>query len=339
MTPKISHWVYVHNPTSYPEWTKIGRTKNLDNREDMYNCNTPLKENTIEPVLKCSSLEDAHYIEQTVLATLSEVFETSGEWIKCASHIVKKEIQLQYMVAVEYPDFIAMDNFLFTKLETKTPKERILIAEKKIKFWETVKRGAAVGDEDKKELVLLLLDEISIDESPAFLDYGGTFVGIKVTTSLEYGKLHALREEDISKAIRSCSFFDSIRLIEGSEYYLLDLESPDFPAAVKEKCMSKLATNIAQQLVIDLPLYKNYYSVFEDPKKKIAFHTSKLCEVWSKKFNSKNLATKLIKKGIRQLPCFLEENAVKRICGKPERCIILSLEGGNALPQDVIAKL
>jgi len=94
--PKHTWSVYVVNPPSYKEWTKIGQTKNVIEREKRYNDSNPLKDYKLDIIIKGLTQFEAFLIEQSVKTELATLFETRGEWIKCDPLIVKNIIHTNY---------------------------------------------------------------------------------------------------------------------------------------------------------------------------------------------------------------------------------------------------
>jgi len=344
--PKINeqHWVYIHNPVTYPDWTKIGRTKNILNRIDDYNITTPLKEHTIEKVLACSSLEDAHYIEQAVKTILSEVFEASGEWVKCSAEIVRREILQQYFIATnpEYNDLCNTKEFT-TSLREKSIKEKNLIADQKIKFWEAVKRYNNLEIKNKGKLgksIVQFLQELPANIDVKILEEKGhTKIALNLLENFDKESFAScIGREAFDEALQNAVFFDRIDIFDHKKYHLFFIDHPNFPPELRNRYNYNRDQELVARFIQDLPAYKYHWRIFKDgPTQKLAIGP-RIYEIWSKKIDSKS-DYQMIKKGLRQLPYFLEANIVNRIHGTVDRCTILRLEGENAFPADVLERM
>ena len=70
--PIEPHWVYTVTLPFFPDWTKIGRTKELCSREKSYKDHLPIRDDIkLKPAIKLPSLEEAHLIEQASIKQLS----------------------------------------------------------------------------------------------------------------------------------------------------------------------------------------------------------------------------------------------------------------------------
>ena len=345
-----SHWVYTNNPTTYPEWTKIGRTSNIANREHAYNAYTPLKEHLLIPVLECSSLEDAHYIEQATKISLSQKFEVSGEWIKCSSDIVRREIQRQYMITTAYPEFDDTNmQKLTTELRQKSVKEKNLIADAKISFWRAVKQynNIEIKNQGKlaKQAIQFLLELPDNSSVNVFYENLCNKLAVDLTTNFDNWALSTMVDmEELDAALKLTTFFDRIEVINQITYHIFNLTDIAIPEELRSKYGAAISQTLATRFISELPGYKHHWVLFDD---KVAIAPS-IYDVWARNTKPKPWtegehqkadAYKTLRDGIRSLSYFVEANLNKRVCGKPQRCTVLRLTGEKAFPSNVLEKL